>query len=63
MLKNVASSWFNSELWVCRREYDEEFTFLADIEADARAKMLCYLLENKLLALRAANLEMSFVSR
>lgn len=42
---------FAGEEWNCENSVLNVFNIRADTEADARAKMLCYLLENKLLPL------------
>jgi hypothetical protein len=44
-------SWYNPrfEKWAVAREYDDQLRLYEDTEADARAKMLIYLIENKLI--------------
>lgn len=44
-------TWKFKNQWTCGNERHRES---ADTEADARAKMLCYLLENKLMAATAS---------
>ena len=45
---NIRSGQYNDDKWVC---YNEDHTEHADTEVNARAKMLVYLLKNKLIFL------------
>ena len=49
MLPKFIGSWKNKQNWSCRSSHDlDSKLFMVNTEANARAKMLIYLIENKL---------------